>query len=174
MGKVRRAKPQTSILSQGRIDFVPLRQRRLLEYRIDLTGNVEGAKGRFDDEGNYFTSQIEDAKDAVVKVIIRYRAEDEKKASSVLKETMEQLEAVAYHVRQPKKIILREPVRRIEGVKYTSKPLDAARVWLEKRRPKNYDVEDILKRLGAYLEAVADPSKQTQVRPAAMAFRSFM
>jgi len=168
MGKVRRAKPQTSILRPEKISYVPLRQRRLLEYRIDLA-RVDGSS-----DGVEYSATIEDAKDAVVKVIIRYRAEDEKRARSILEETMEQLKAVAHHVRQPKKIILREPVRRIEGVKYTSKPLDAAKIWLEKRRPKNYEVEDILKKLGAYLEAVADPDKQTQVRPTPMAIRSFL
>jgi len=136
MAKRKRGK-RISIETVEPVEFIEVQQRKLLEFTIDLTGSdVE------------FSHKIEQAKGAIVKLIVRYRAGDEQQASRLITKTVFDLKkAGARYVRSPKREVMHNRAMRMPEITHDLLPIDAAKKWLEIRPSRNYKAQDVLKEL---------------------------
>jgi DNA repair exonuclease SbcCD ATPase subunit len=163
MGKVRRTKKKAGeVLEKGALEFHPVPTRRMINLEIDrFKHDQSGETGLAP-----FNPTDSGIDGAIVKVVCRYRAGDEEATDLYLKHLVDMLRERAHYVRPPKRIAVHEVAKRIEEIKVDLKPIDAAKFWLDKRKPKHVNRRFVLDRLNGYLEEVTNLERDSRPVPA--------
>lgn len=166
MPKVRRRdKKQQEILKKQGARFVDLPKRPMVALDIDMTGDGGEPK---------YTGDPDKTDDAVVKIVQRFHAGDEENANAVLKQMVTAIKERAHYLRPPERIVVREQKRRMEEIRHSLAPLDAAAAWLDRRTPKHIDRDEVLLRLKEYLENAPSVGELLGARPQPFAVRSLL
>jgi len=164
MGKVKKIqakKVEVEILDGDKVQFVDVPRRSLSIIRIEMT----------QDKATVIPEPSSIEKNGIVKVVQRYLAGDEEIANKLLTDVMDELRKRARYIRPPDRIVIREKTKRMEELKYSLAPLEAAQIWLDKKPAKGIEPKAILKRMRAYLELLGDKD-MTKGLPLSMTINS--
>jgi len=170
MGKVRRPKKaaEAEVLEGGVLEFHSVPTRKMINLEIDRfkfsSFDNETGIANIDPTGNGIDG-------AIVKIVCRYRAGDEEATDQYLKHLVDMLRERAHYVRPPKRIAVHEIQKRIQEIKVDLKPIDAAKFWLDKRKPKHVNRRFVIDRLNGYLEEVSNLERDSRPTPASVWIR---